>query len=273
MQIAERLSLHNQSRPKYTFSELPPDTQIRNQNPRGIATSIDNRKTVIKWERTANGQVPDILKREEFFSILGRTLCLPVIEIWRIKLQIKCDQAETDDLIQTEAIAMPFADSRDLGSIDSSQRGYILKSQTPTSLANLLVFSHWIGDDDRGIQDVVLFDNIVTYIDLGMCGPPHPSMNSPLRSTHPGHLAYNKTAIWQKCNPHKQSLVSQILSYCPQTFDVNSPPAINKIELLANDDIHTIAKFSEIEPYIADELILRKKTLHDEYLEWLKNKP
>lgn len=134
--------------------------------------------------------------------------------------------------------------------------------------ANALAFMHWIGDEDRGLSDVMYSDNTFFLIDNGLCGP---GTSTPLRGYHPTPEVYTTDRIILKCyGGGKPSFVEFLLGALQ--FDAKvfaAPGALQAIEDLSDETIREVVSLVHVDKDVATTLILRRATIRNDYSLWL----
>lgn len=223
----------------------------------------------IKFCYHDNQHILDICEREVFISLLGQMLEIPVVQAWSVPARLLAAQPPADDgnLIRDRFVLMPWIAGSTLeqSQLEAADR---IRAD-PERVANLFAFLHWVGDEDRGLSDIMLSDGLLVLIDNGLCGP---GRDPVLRGAHPSPNDYRDKphAIIEKCNPGKPSLVAFVLrDVGVSAADLMRPTVIEEIEALTDSCIRELVRVAGLQQWVADVLILRQQSLHSSYLEWL----
>jgi hypothetical protein len=224
----------------------------------------------IKFCKDHEKKREDICEREVLVSLFGQVLGIPIVKAWMVSADsIAAVQTLPDDptLIRHKCVVMEWLEGPTLmNDLDAATK--TVRSNTGC-IANLLAFMHWIGDEDRGLNDVILDEGQLVLIDNGLCGP---GGDDVLRGAHPdcGVFWGNRVALLTKCYPHKGSFVEFVLSHVAiSTSSLQRATVIDNIQNLPTDAIRRIVDATGLERWVADELIARQLRLRNDYLDWL----
>ena len=136
-------------------------------------------------------------------------------------------------------------------------------------IGNALAFLHWLGDEDRGLTDVMFERDDFVLIDNGLCGP---GTHSWLRGYHPTPDAYSRARIILKCyGGGKKSFVEFLLkdlAIDPQLL--GGAQMIERIEAFDDDAIAFICTSTGVNAKAGRILMARKLSLRGDYAEWLR---
>ena len=251
----------------FRFSPMP-----GGNNPKCRAEADDGRTYVVKWSKNNLSRVPEINRREMLISILGRLVGVGVVDAWVVRSEFLPEYAFPPDepqvpLIRDECVVMPFLQGSTVA--QSKPASAIRVAWNASAIADLFAFMHWIGDEDRGVDDVMLIDDRFVLIDNGLCGPGAPE--SGLRGYHPNweDFRHNSEAKVKKCYPGKPSFVAFVLRDLALPMDfIPLPSAIDRIMTITDEAIREIATHCRVASSVSGELIHRKAHLAIEYREW-----
>jgi hypothetical protein len=217
-----------------------------------------------------NGLVHDICEREEMASIFGHLLGVPIVRAWACSTSgIVFPPGIPNGFILHKCAVMDFLDgcamAADRVAAEIWVRNHI------RVVADIFAYMHWIGDDDRGLEDIMMVENKLLLVDNGLTGPP--VFESPLRSSHPSRasLAKNTKQMLKKCYPGKPSFVAFVIRDLRVSCDeLRFPDFIDRCLAMDSNDIQGIIEGLGMKPSIANVLDSRRRTLPDEYAEWLE---
>jgi len=239
----------------------------------------DKTEWFIKFCRNTKGRVPDICEREELTYLFGRIFGLPIIRAVVLnnpEKAIKNTLSLGDDIVKNKCVLLPFIQGSNLKSFfDQSIKKLEILKHHQESWKNILAFYHWIGEEDRGLTDVMIDNDKIIFIDHGLSGPGH---SNRLRSVHPYPEKFKPDDIIRKCFPGKKSLVDFIfkdLGINPK--DLYNLPIINFIEALPE---YIISSYVNSLPLIDSNgndfrkkykyvLIKRQKNLRKDFQDWI----
>lgn len=270
LRAAEVIERHRNARPTaevlhslrlLPFSDVMPNYRLRGEG--------NECSWFIKFCANVDGRIPDICEREVLISLFGQLLDVPVVSAWSIPAgDLPEHQLPTDrPLISNKAVVMPWLNGSTVER-DKDQAMQLVRTG-PGHIADLFVFMHWVGDEDRGLMDVYLEGGRLVLIDNGLCGPGRDSL---LRGTHPSPGTYHvqQDSLIKMCYPGKPSLVAFVLRDVRVSLtEVRSPKAINRIQALSDAAIQAIVQAAGLGSWIGDILILRRELVQASYLEWL----
>jgi len=136
----------------------------------------------------------------------------------------------------------------------------------PNGVADVFAFMHWIGDEDRGLSDVMLVGGKFILIDNGLCGP---GQSDQLRGYHPWPQTYSDEQIVKKCYFRKPSLVAFVLRDTELPHHLfASPPVLERIPQIPEDVVREVVRSVGIPDPVAESLIARKATIEADYQQW-----
>jgi hypothetical protein len=134
-------------------------------------------------------------------------------------------------------------------------------------MADVFAFMHWVGDEDRGLTDIMLVNGQFVLIDNGLCGP---GPDDRLRGYHPDAGVFSTDQILKKCYPGKPSLVAFVLRDAKLPREqFECPPVLRRIADLSDQDVIDICQTAKVGSQVADVLNTRRLTLNDDYRGWL----
>lgn len=243
--------------------------QHRGVNQSALATSNTHGEWFIKICRDP-GSVPDICEREELASLLGEMAEVPVVDAFCVPTATFGAVAELFplalDLMTDRCVAMHRIAGSTV-SLDPEGASRFIRSH-PDKLADIFAFSLWIGDEDRGLDDVMLENGSLVLIDNGLSGP---GRSSVLRSAHPAECLYRPIDVTRMCFPFKKSFVEfAIRRLSEPNRQLAVPKVIDRIAGLRDTDLEQAVLHSQLPPWMASALVQRRDTLGDDYVKWLK---
>jgi hypothetical protein len=234
------------------------------------ATDEKGHQWVVKFCVNHDGKVPESCKREQLISMLGRALGIPVVEAWVIPtndelirlVQPLYSQGRSQG-IRDHAVLMPFLIGH---TIDRVRQEAIAAVQAcPELVSSTFAFMQWVGDNDRGLADVMLCDGKAVLIDNGLCGP---GKNRSIPSYYPH--AVSPKGIIRMCVEGKSSFVDFVLKEARiPTSSLSNPSVIEQIKGLSHEALKEFVIAAGVESWVADKLDARKATLHTDYQAWL----
>jgi hypothetical protein len=211
-------------------------------------------------------------EREALTSLLGRLVDVPAVDAWVVPLSLfpavilpGRDEPEAP-LVRDRCVVMPFLDGATAASDPAGAIAAV--GLAPAAAGDLLAFMHWIGDEDRGLDDVMAVGGRLLLIDNGLCGPGRPE--SGLRGYHPLWEAFDAGAKLRKCYGGKRAFVEFVLrdAGLPHaTFA--GPPVIGRIQSLASETIRRVVGHLGLHARVAAVLAERTRHLAHEYEQWL----
>jgi hypothetical protein len=168
-----------------------------------------------------------------------------------------------------QCLVMPELCGKSLDKVPKSELKTTLVGKEP-QIADLLAFSHWIGDEDRGTADVMLECDELMYVDNGLCGP---AGSKKLRGAHPHQDMFNDEAIAKKCFPGKPSFVAAVLRDAQVTqASLASPHVIQRLCQTSPAIIASLLDLSGIRDARFEAVLSsRTITLRADYDSWLKS--
>ncbi len=257
------IARHRESRPQ--LSGIPKPLNIRfGQNRKFFMDGY-----FLKLSLT-DGKVFDICEREEMASIFGHLLNIPVVRAWSSLTDGIVFPSGTETLCNVvKCVIMDWIDGNSLLQ-DKTAAETVVRSQIQV-FADIFAYMQWIGDDDRGLEDIMMVGNKLLLVDNGLTGPP--TIDSPLRSAHPGIelFAHNPIQVLKRCVPSKPSFVAFVMRDLRVSCDeLKHPDFIDRCVALHSDDLHGIIEGLGMQPSIANVLDSRRQTLRDEYHEWIE---
>ena len=244
----------------------------------GVATEIRRSGANVKYQM---GQyflkrcwiiekVQDVYEREEMASILGHLLEVPIVRAWISSTNgITFLPGNQSGLIRDKCIVMDFLHGHTL--LDDRAAAANWVRNHIRDVADIFAYMHWIGDEDRGLEDIMLVGDELVLVDNGLTGPP--VFDSPLRGTHPmvDYFINNPKQILKKCFPGKPSFVAFVIRDLRISCeDLKNPGFIDRCVAMNSIDIRGIVEGLGMHPMIADVLDRRRRTLQDEYAEWIE---
>lgn len=270
LRVAEVIESHRNARPVeevlgslrlFPFSDAMLNYRLRGEG--------DGGSWFIKFCANVDDRIPDICAREVLISLLGQLLDIPVVPAWSIPAADLPDhQLPTDrSLIRDKAVVMPWLNGKTVDR-DKDQAMQLVRT-APDRIADLFAFMHWVGDEDRGLTDVLLEGGRFVLIDNGLCGPGRDSL---LRGSHPSPGTYHvrPESLIKMCYPGKPSLVAFVLRDVRiSVTEVRCPKVIERIKALSDTTIQAIVQASGLRSWVGDMLILRRELIEASYLEWL----
>ncbi len=217
-----------------------------------------------------DGKVFDICEREEMASIFGHLLSVPIVRAWTSPTKrIAFPPGIDSSFIRDKCVVMDFIEGHSLFSNRIASEIWVRNHIRV--VADIFSYMHWIGDDDRGLEDIMMIGNKLLLVDNGLTGPP--TFTSPLRSSHPHPqtLSRNPIQLLKKCFPGKSSFVAFAIRDLRVSCDeLKSPGFIDRCLALDSDDLHGIVEGLGMQTSIANVLDSRRLTLRDEYHEWIE---
>jgi hypothetical protein len=144
------------------------EIDLGGHNLKFVALDRIRTRAVIKFCDNTNGRIPDICNREELVSVLGNVLeCVPTIDAWVVPadgLQIAEVRRKREHQIMDECVLMPFLSN--YSTLQSRPReAPAVINRHLQEVANILGFMHWVGDEDRGLADMMYSSEQIVLID------------------------------------------------------------------------------------------------------------
>jgi hypothetical protein len=231
-----------------------------------------NRDLVVKFCFNPANAVPDIYEREHFVSLIGKVLDIPVVDAWIVKTRpLKgIDLPATGEacpLLRDRCIAMPLLEGE--AALDNPSHAKEIVQAAPERIGDLFAFLHWIGDEDRGLKDIMLVEDKMVLIDNGLCGP---GRNGILRGSHPlvGDYCQHPHSMVLMCYWRKPSFVAFVLHDLQMSaLAFRQPAVLTRIKELPDRAIQRLVRETGLTPWVADVLILRRDVLDASYTDWL----
>lgn len=240
-------------------------------NPKIRTITADNQDWVLKFCNNNNRCVPEICEREVLISLLGKAVGVPVVDAWVIPSEcalptLEQNNRKEDHVIREKVVLMPLLSGVTINK-SRSQAGEILSNKAVLA-ANIFAFMHWVGDEDRGLEDMMLVNNEIILIDNGLCGP---GPSDKIRGYHPTPEVYNYEMITKKCyGGGKRSFVAFVIRDLKLSLEkLSFPPVIGRIESLTDGAIAAFATSLLLDGYVTEKLIMRRDSLQTDYAEWL----
>jgi hypothetical protein len=239
-------------------------------NPKRRAVTPDGTRFVVKWSKNNDNRVPEINERDQLTAVLGSLVGVPVVQAWVVPSSSLPDAGLPPDeanapLVRDKCVVMPFLGGPTVAM--SKPASAIRVAWNPAAVADIFAFMHWIGDEDRGLDDVILDGDRLVLIDNGLCGPGRPE--SPLRGYHPQWEVFREENRLKKCYGGKPSLVAFVFRdlRLPHGFFA-SPPVIERINDVTHEELQVLADYCGVERRVADVLIGRKASLASDFQDW-----
>lgn len=239
-----------------------------------IYEAID--KSQQKWIIKAMGQdsgAEDIDSREELTFLIGRLVGMNIPRTLKIERSLVKNLDDFDDITSMhKLVAVRYID----GSVASRVDGSIFPTAFTTDVvSNIFAFYLWIGDEDRGLDDVVIdSSNKAWLIDHGLTGP---NGSTILRSAHPHESDYEEepSAKILMCFPRKKSLLQKCLD--SKISPVVNPEMIDRIKSLDELSLTRVVNSFRLvnrkgQPFTSQYISIlldRQKTLTTDYSDWL----
>jgi hypothetical protein len=240
-------------------------------NPKYLATDSNDAKWIVKFCKNDANRVPEICDREVLISLFGKVLTVPVVESWTISVnEINIDINDIAryerEIVRDKAVLMRMLIGDTVGHNRTAAAAVI--EHAPERVADLFAFMYWVGDEDRGLEDVFIAGDYLTLIDNGLCGP---NVHDFLRGYHPFPEVYQYDNRVKMCYGGKSSFVAFVLRDCRiQQSILNNPAVLERIEQLDFKSIVNITRSLSLSDYVAIKLSNRTLTLRNEYADWLK---
>lgn len=248
--------------------------QIRSTNLKYLLTFSDDSKWVAKFHATFGEKVTQAVNREVMVSRLGLLLDLPVLQSWHFpgelifkKLPLEANSYTIGKNIEPHSFVLsPYLTGTTIA--DNREEAEQWIKNNLSSVADILAFMHWIGDEDRSINDLMLVDDELILIDNGLCGPRNGERE--LRSYHPSPLDFSAQQIIKKCHPGKPSFVDFLFGVLGLSTEVfMSPGVIGKILAIDTKKIAQIVADCGLSQETINTLVNRRITLQSDYHRWL----
>ncbi len=229
---------------------------------------------LIKICRNTRERTPEICERELWISLLGKVVGIPVVDAWVVCTNLfedldlsDSDESSRGKLIRDKCVLMPLLKGETVQKKREAAASCI--GRKPEAAADIFAFMRWVGDEDRGLCDVMLVDGELVLIDNGLCGPGDDAL---LRGYHPTPEAYQNNNNWRvkMCNcSGKRSLVSFVLRDLELPHRLfATPPALERIIRLSDDAVYRTAEEAGIKRDYAKILVDRKQAAYRDYDEW-----
>lgn len=214
--------------------------------------------------------VNDLNEREELFCILAKANGIPVIDCWRIDTRELAFEAEVQwkkNDIRDKAVASRFVHAERCAACEN---GHFNESQL-RDLCNVLTFCHWIGDEDRGMEDVLWLEGRPCLIDQSLSGPPSNQYirGSRCRGTHFQRNdpdLFSPEQIIKKCPSGKPSLVAHLLR--DHRVQLPIPSALGLIQRTDLSELAEVVEYYSISTRVTEQLAERLKTLDNDFRIW-----
>jgi hypothetical protein len=263
-------------------SRCPSDDEIRQFEPFRLGLPGQNIKFfaksssgswLLKFCRNNDGRVPEVCEREVMTCLFGQSLGVPTVEAWVVptwKLSENPVRHNREgDVIQDRFVLMRYINEEPCGSFaeDPTAAAERVRSRVP-DIGNALAFLHSLGDEDRGVTDVMFERDNILLIDNGLCGP---GTDEFLRGYHPTPDLFSRARIILKCYSWKKPFVEFLLE--DLTLDpqqLGGSQMLDRIEAFPDDAIALICNSTGVNAAAARVLMTRKQTIKGDYAEWLQ---
>jgi len=223
---------------------------------------------IIKFCRHDDQRVPEVCRREAMASLFGRIVSVPVVDAWVLPADlIERHRPEQDgQLILDEFVLMREVKGKAFE--ENRLAGAARIGMQAESVGDVLAFMHWIGDEDRGLADVMYEGNNFLLIDNGLCGPGN---NPKLRGYHPDPNAFSHDRVIMKCyGGGKQSFVEFIIKEVEFNVQrLQEPAVLRRIGGLDDGVVKEVVERLGIDVPVAKTLIERRSTIAADYDSWL----
>lgn len=164
----------------------------------------------------------DSIEREELTYHIGASLGLPILEVMKNRGQT----------ISTRFSTSPYIES---GNLSDSKEAL---GDVPRELVGeALAFYGWIGEIDRGTQDVLIEDGRIVFIDHGLSGPNDPNFIS----AHPLEADYPEDNLISLCFAGKESFFVEAIKHGKRPLK-NMDPFIKDIEGFSRSTLPKLAR-------------------------------
>lgn len=222
------------------------------------------------WGISDPRSVRDLNEREELFCILAKANGVPVVDCWRIDTRTlrfePTIQWKPNDILQ-KGVASKFVHAARCPACDS---GRFNESQL-VELSNVLAFCHWIGDEDRGVEDILWIEGRPCLIDQSLSGPPSHILTkgNECRGTHfqrEDRQLFSHEQVLKKCPSGKASLVAHLLRY--HKAQLPRPTVLDLIKQTDLSDLAQLVKYYSMPDLVAKQLVDRLDTLDADFWEW-----
>ena len=131
-------------------------------NPKILATTADNQVWVMKFCNNNHGRIPEICEREVLISLLGKAVGVRVVNAWVIPSKcalpiLEVNYRKEHHVIQEKIVLMPMLSGNTIAK-SRAQAGELLSNKSDLA-SDIFAFMHWVGDEDRGLEDMMLVNN------------------------------------------------------------------------------------------------------------------
>jgi len=246
---------------------------IRRINPGGHNAKLelvasDRTRWFVKYCRNDDGALHDICEREALACIVGKVTDVDTIPAYVVSRLLRPAESNNlpKDLIRDRCVLMPFLSGQTLRLRNPSAETVI--SRQIRRIASLLAATYWLGDEDRGVDDVMLVGDTLVFVDNGLTGP---RRGSRLRGAHPRESVFGSREIAKRCYPGKPSFSMRLLRdmrIAPEL--IRDAQVIGRIESLADADIFEIVVAARMDRWVGEVLIRRRDVLRQDYESWLE---
>lgn len=233
-----------------------------------LAIDPDGTKWLVKVGKSTYHRSPEMCERELLVSLFGKVLAVPVVDAWIILtdwlqgLQIPDDP----EAIKDRCVLMPWLAGSTVEEKRPAAAAWIATNTAAT--ADILGLMWWMGDEDRGLTDVMLSDRRLILIDNGLCGP---GLDPKLRGYHPTPEAYGREQIVKMCNSSKPSFVEFVLRDCELDHGLFATPnVLQRISEFDEGVIKEVTQAAKVSDYVAPILIDRKREVQSDYGSWFR---
>lgn len=241
-------------------------------NPLFLARSNSSEQFLIKMCDNPRGVVPDICEREYFCSLLGQGFGLPVVRSWatntppKLRAIVEGMRNAPRNLILEKCVVMEFLNGSDLESkrrTDSQSVDEAIRLQART-IESFLAFAYWLGDEDRGLKDVMMVNGELVFIDFGLSGP---GRHQGRRGAHPVDRYYREIDPIRMCICEKWSFAGLVIEEVKASLAAQ-PDIIDHIEAIDQTALRSVVKRSGLNDWISDDLCERVTTLRRDFADW-----
>lgn len=260
------------------WDALPPDDEVRTFNLQSMPVAGHNKKFrvesasgswLVKFCHHDAWRVPEICRREAMVSLFGKLLDVPVVDAWVLRADLLGENipelVPENELILDEFVLMPLLNGK---SVEEDQEGGASRLRMQSGrVGDAFAFMHWIGDEDRGLADVMYEGERFLLIDNGLCGP---GQGPKLRGYHPDPAAFSAERVVLKCyGGGKMSLVEFAFYHLEaEQRSLAEPSALQRITELQDHVIEQVVASLGINMAVATTLIQRKATITADYHAW-----
>lgn len=238
-------------------------------------------KFIYKLCDNPDGRVPDIIRREVFASLVLTSLGCNVPKSWlfqhRDTLDLRFLYSKWEapaDRIQDEFVVMERLNgvsvARMVSQHQGTQRIQEQLGMSSSKCVDLLVASYWLGDEDRGLEDVMIVDDQWYFIDFGLSGP---GRSDRIRSAHPEPQCYHHKQKTLRCYGGKGiSFIEFVSKVYEDLIDrINRSIMVQEIEGIAQEEIMLAVEYSQLDNQVTETLLRRQEALRQDIVEWCED--